>query len=406
MIDKPHILIIGERTLPLAVLYALFPPSKYQSSTIRVGAPLTSSYNDFSLLLLNHSNVDAAYGVLDACKDLQNSPPCIWLACDLDAVVTATAFRKGVRDVLLRPEPVDVRERVESLLEQQQPVPTSTPGWKRSLAEWLVPKTQKPTSPTDLPRLRVQFFGTLNLWLNGRSLTINLTQRERSLLAYFLYHHPQPQHKDRLVQTFWPDNTPESGRNLLHVLLSRLRTWARQEQLHPDFIQLRDHCYQLPSDIEITSDCQQFRSYFQTALGYTGYRNDAAMENLVEALRLYRERFLEDLYGEQWVQVYQAALEENYLQLLNRLSDLLLANGQYDEVVELSNRILRTNAYSEAAHLRLVRAYQAMGYRDKAVQQLRRCQDKLAELRLHPTAEMLALLQVLIGTADGGASYS
>lgn len=401
--EKPLIQIIGEELLPTAIWRALFPPNSYRCQYQRSLVDQLGT-SESALILLNIRSPDRALKLLGHLHQSGNTIPVIWLTDQSDAQATANAFLLGATNVLLNPDPVKIRATVDEQLCACVAADAKVNSVRRAVFDWFQPR--ETPAAVALPssnalQLSVQFFGTLQLHLDGRPLRIKLTNRERSLLAYFLYHHHQVQHSDRLVETFWPGHNPESGRNSLHVCISKIRGWARAEAGISNIIESQHACYSLSNRLEVTSDCQQFRYHFQRALAFVASGKEEATEELVAALQYYQERFLEDLYHEPWVQVLQATLEENYLQVLNRLGDQLLANEQYDAVVELSNRILRTNAYSEAAYLRMARAYQALGYRDQALQQLTKCQSKLRELKLRPTAEMLALIQVLIGVGEG-----
>src|SRR2546423_8209045 len=69
----------------------------------------------------------------------------------------------------------------------------------------------------------IQLFGGLRIRQSERVITRFRTQKTGALLAYLAYHRQQSQARDVLIEIFWPDTSPESGRHNLSHALSSLR---------------------------------------------------------------------------------------------------------------------------------------------------------------------------------------
>ena len=73
----------------------------------------------------------------------------------------------------------------------------------------------------------VQMFGGVRLRVGGRD--VRLPTRKTAALLAFLTHPAGREHpREVLVETFWPDSEPESGRKSLGVALSALRQALEQ----------------------------------------------------------------------------------------------------------------------------------------------------------------------------------
>lgn len=259
--------------------------------------------------------------------------------------------------------------------------------------------------PADRPAaLQAYFFGGFSLRYGGKKLPLKLNTRAKSILAYLIFHAPRSIHRDRLVETFWPDTSLESGRNLLHVSLSHIRRWSADYLPNVELIRHHHSCYAINGRLELQTDFGAFQSYFQQALQASPSQRERKVELLTQAYRLYRGHFLEDLYNEPWVSAYRSDLENSYLDVLNYLAEQLMAEGWYDLVGVLARKILEYNAHSEAAHRYLMQTYYQQGLRDKVLTQYQRYRAAIEEIRMKPSAEILALVGLVIDLADKKAA--
>src|SRR5207247_423066 len=69
----------------------------------------------------------------------------------------------------------------------------------------------------------IQLFGGLRASQSGRTIARFRTQKTGGLLAYLAYHLGHSHSRETLIELFWPDSEPESGRHSLSLALSSLR---------------------------------------------------------------------------------------------------------------------------------------------------------------------------------------
>src|SRR5689334_18626104 len=72
-------------------------------------------------------------------------------------------------------------------------------------------------------RCRIELLGGLRVWQGERAITRFRTQKTGAVLAYLAYYLPRPHPREVLIELFWPESTPEAGRQSLSMALSSLR---------------------------------------------------------------------------------------------------------------------------------------------------------------------------------------
>src|SRR5690349_19489263 len=70
---------------------------------------------------------------------------------------------------------------------------------------------------------RIELLGGLRIIQGERVITRFNTYKTGALLAYLAYYQQRAHTREALIELFWPDHTPERGRNNLSIALSSLR---------------------------------------------------------------------------------------------------------------------------------------------------------------------------------------
>ena len=93
-----------------------------------------------------------------------------------------------------------------------------------------------------------------------------------------------------------------------------------------------------------------------------------------------------------WHLARRDALRRAWLEALLELGKLHGTAGRHEQAIAIVQRAVDADAYGEAAHQELIRAYLRAGKRRQAVAQYKRLQAALSELRAAPAPETLALI--------------
>src|SRR5512147_2081316 len=71
--------------------------------------------------------------------------------------------------------------------------------------------------------LRIQLLGSFQVSADEKPIAKVQSERLQALLAYLVLQRAQPQSRQQLAVTFWPDTTDAQARTNLRTLLARLR---------------------------------------------------------------------------------------------------------------------------------------------------------------------------------------
>jgi DNA-binding SARP family transcriptional activator len=121
-----------------------------------------------------------------------------------------------------------------------------------------------------------------------------------------------------------------------------------------------------------------------------------AIEAFEEARAAYTGDYLVDPY-EEWASSARVALQDMWLQMLERLGALYSQARRWDPAIACFRELLAVDYYREDAYRLLMRCYAACGRPADVKQTYLACRRYLCrDLRLNPTAETTLLYQQLL----------
>ncbi|MDR3578055.1 MAG: BTAD domain-containing putative transcriptional regulator [Anaerolineaceae bacterium] len=240
-------------------------------------------------------------------------------------------------------------------------------------------------SRPDQDCLKVILLGPFCVTMNGRILDHWAHNKGRAIFKYLVVHRSQLSSREMLMDTFWPDATPESARNNLNVALHNLRQTLTISGEAP-LIQFQDGGYRLSPDLKVWLDIEEFeeRVHEGRKLETSGL-NTAALQEYEKAIALYKGDFLEDDPYNEWAVLTREHLRVAFLDTLDRSSQMYFSLSDYDACISLCQIILSYDSCREDAHCRLMRCYSRLDQVYLALRQYQECVDLLkAELNVSP----------------------
>lgn len=130
----------------------------------------------------------------------------------------------------------------------------------------------------------------------------------------------------------------------------------------------------------------------------------AVVEHGMAALATYAGPLLPGLDGE-WLDDLREEVRGRCVALCDRVSRVAMADGRTEVVVSALRKLISIDRYDERAYRMLMRAYAAQGDRASAIGAYHRLATTLeGELGVAPDRRTTAVLDQLLGYADGGAS--
>ena len=258
--------------------------------------------------------------------------------------------------------------------------------------------SQQQTNPgKDLPPLYIICFGRFTVLRGLEPLTLCQNRNGQAILRYLVAQAKQRATIDALMETFWPDDGPETARRKLQVAVSALRRTLNQGfecGTGGGYILCKEQYYQTNPSTPVTSDVAEFLALYEQ-----GRRSNplAAIQYYEQACRLYTGTCLvEDIYAD-WSCKLREQCSLAHATMCNTLAEHALATGNYDNAIHWANLVLVENRCDEAAYRLLMQVYAAQGRRSEAIRQYQRCEQELQEeLGIAPMSETTQLFHALL----------
>ena len=253
-------------------------------------------------------------------------------------------------------------------------------------------------------RLWVRFFGDFEVVYRGEVANLGRNSKAVAIFKRLLAQSPHPVSQEILTEWLWPESRPRKARWSLNSAVYALRK-VLGKKLPVDLsgcVVLNGGRYHLSPELRVSSDVREFDACYERGrlLERTG-EIEKAIGEYEGAVALYRGDYVvEDLY-EDWTMIERERLTSGYVNILERLSDYYLDDGQLQKSIELCYKILHKDPYHEESYRRLMRCYSRLGLRSRAAQQYELCCRMLGRLYdISPAKETQILHQRVLRGED------
>ncbi len=266
-------------------------------------------------------------------------------------------------------------------------------------------------------------FGGPEIYVRGKLIDENEWKKKKWKLAllYLLLSSKQSLTKDRIIDAFYPDTSPDSADNIFHQLVSRLRGLLRVDNiliaagngresghakknsklnegvlgpLH--FLTYEDKTLKFSADFNIDIDLNRFEDYCK--LSRSEKNHEKKIWYAKKAVELYKGEFLEGVY-EPWSEDLRARLKRGFVSISEELISMLYAFNLHDEVIHFSDNLLSHDNLNEMAYLSgirsLIKTEKLNSAREKYSLMLNRYADELGE---KPPQKVLTQIEKLFAS--------
>jgi PAS domain S-box-containing protein len=315
----------------------------------------------------------------------------------------------AVRDCLLRrKDGTWLRARISTLV---APTPDKDGAASPTVAVVFLQPIEEPASGMSANRqLRVSTLGRFGLSVAANGLPIERWHRKQALtlLKLLITYRGEVLHQERVIGCLWPDVEERRGRERLKVTIYFLRRQIRAAGVPGVVIDTGGATYALRGDAAWL-DCDAFEEFYNEGrrLEQRG-RPDDALACFARAESLYQGDFLSEERYADWCAEKRERLREIYFDVLGRMVDGYLRNGDCEQAMRACRLALSREPCRESFHRALMICLLRLGQRDRAIAQYRRCQETLqAELEVGPAPETQELYRQLVaGERSGGTMAS
>jgi predicted ATPase/DNA-binding SARP family transcriptional activator len=224
----------------------------------------------------------------------------------------------------------------------------------------------------------------------------DLIQKPRELL-YYLLSHPEGKTKEQIGLALWPEASASQLRSSFHDTVFRLRRALGGKE----WVLFEKRRYAFGATQEYFYDVKAFEEGITEASRRRTEAPDEAIGQLREATDLYAGDFLEDVAQYEWVLERQEELRRSCQEAMLLLGELLGFRERHAEAAEVYRRIVARDGYLEAAHRGLMRSYDSLGERARALEHYRSLVETMREgLGTAPAPDTRVLFEELLHGED------
>ncbi|HSM23383.1 MAG TPA: BTAD domain-containing putative transcriptional regulator [Anaerolineaceae bacterium] len=198
----------------------------------------------------------------------------------------------------------------------------------------------------------VHSLGVFEVWRGENRIRSVEWQRDkaRKLFQLLLIYRHEWLHRDQIIDRLWPDLPQDAAIRDFKVALNALNKAlepTRPKGVNPFFIVRNENLYHINSQAKIWWDVEHFEELAE--------KND--LDSLEEALSMYRGEFLTDNLYEEWANNKREQLKQTVIMVIEKLSNLYLEDGDFDQVIRVSELLLKVDPSWEPAYRNLMLGY-------------------------------------------------
>ncbi len=205
-----------------------------------------------------------------------------------------------------------------------------------------------------------------------------------AFLQYLLVFHDREVSQEELIDILWGDGSSSNPVNTLKTLLHRSRLLL-EELGFPDgkkVLLYRRGIYSWSKDVNLILDTERFDSLYTSA--------ENCLSNGKAAIQLYQGDLLPKVSGTPWALSLRTYYHGRFLKLCREIASSLMLEKHYDQVIDVCNRAIFVDPYDEHCHLMLMKALNATGQQQLALQHYSEMADLfMKQLGVSPSSDLL-----------------
>ena len=262
-------------------------------------------------------------------------------------------------------------------------------------------QTKRKYSQNEAMCLRAYCLGSFKLYIDYHQVEHWHSLKSKSILKYLIAQRKQPVHREVLMEVFWEGCSPELANSNLKAAIHSLRKtlgYLSNEENNLPYILYLEGNYFINPKITLLIDDEEFERHWLVGhdLEIKG-KFDEAMREYKMAEALYQGDYLVDDIYEEWTLVRREALKDIYIGILIRLAKHCAQEEKYESCIRYCQKILAKDPCCEEGYRHLIRCYNQLGQRNRALQWYRVCERTIkTELDIAPEWQTVTLYRQLL----------
>ncbi|MEC9488094.1 MAG: BTAD domain-containing putative transcriptional regulator [Halanaerobium sp.] len=246
--------------------------------------------------------------------------------------------------------------------------------------------------------LRIKTLGHFKVFRGDEEVPSADWQRKnaRRLFKLFITHYGNLLSREQIFYYLWPDLEEKACYRDFRVALNALNHAlepARPPRTQPTFIKRKGSFYGINTDLNFVQvDYVQFRDRIKKAMKIEEESPEDAIKLYQDALSLYNGDFLPTVLYEDWPREKREGLKQLFLQAGENLAQIYYQQEEYEECIQVCDRILARDTCWEKAYYLKMQALSQQKRRSMAIEVYQRCEEVLhKELGVEPMEELTVL---------------
>lgn len=214
--------------------------------------------------------------------------------------------------------------------------------------------------------LYVQMFGDFSLTYGDKQISCQNSRSKLiwNIFAYLLIHRGEFVPADELISILWKQEKNDNPAGAMRTAMHRARTMLN-DLVGDDSLQIvifKNGGYMWNPDVKTVVDMDVFEELSASVIG-----SEDEVAACQAALDVYKGKFLPMQSSELWVMPLQTYYHNVYETLIDGVIPLLEGQRRYGECIQICNRALQIDSYSEKIHQQLMRSLLAEGEREEVI---------------------------------------
>ncbi|WP_113672844.1 response regulator [Vallitalea guaymasensis] len=196
---------------------------------------------------------------------------------------------------------------------------------------------------------KILCFRNFELFINNKIIKWR-TSKSKELTAFLIYNKGEFVHRDKVIETLWPDKEYTQSIKLLHTSIYYIRKILKEAGTG-DILIYSNEMYKLSTE-ELCCDICEFYKIEDMSDKITKHNIDS----LEKMISLYRgEYFEENDYS--WVVHERERLSHIYMNTLKKMADYYNKQGKYNKSLFYLRKITEKDSYNEEIHEMVLDTY-------------------------------------------------
>lgn len=213
--------------------------------------------------------------------------------------------------------------------------------------------------------LQIQTLGDFSVQYSETNLTNSFenSQKLLELFIYFITYRNELILSEKIIDELWPESDFSDPKRTLRALIFRLRKTLSQYDTDggSSIITYSNGCYKFNAHGFCSIDIEEFELTYKQAMSLYNKSRSEAMRLYERVIQMYNGGYLKKTALLDWLIPIKNHYHHIFVQSCNKVIDYLADEGRNQEIIKMSDQIMRHDLYSEHIHLHYIESLTKLG---------------------------------------------